>query len=147
MSPGNLQFSDLISEMMDSNLKAFVDRAAMRGRVVEAGAHDVVRILKTPAANHEPLHLVSAVGHRMEIRNHTLGDFATALAKSGDQACIVPRCADEHVIGPEKRKAEEREGKKSGNVRKIPSFENNHDRANYDKEKSDGGGRPLAEAT
>ena len=89
VSPGDFQSCNVIAEIVDANLKTLVDRAAMRRSVVEAGAQNEVRILETLAAYNKPLHLVSAVGHRMKIGDNALGDFAATFAESGSQSFIV----------------------------------------------------------
>ena len=89
VSPGDFQSCDVIAEIVDANLKTLVDRAAMRRSVVEAGAQNEVRILETLAAYNKPLHLVSAVGHRMKIGDNALGDFAATPLKRGRRPWII----------------------------------------------------------
>ena len=146
-SSSDLQFCDVIAEMIDANLNALVDRAAMRCSVIEASARDVVGILETLAVHNKPLHLMSVVGHWVKTGDDALSDFAATLAKSGSQTRIVSRSGDRRKERPDNRESQKNEWKELGRASRKTPPEKHQSSTDGDKDEPRSCKRPLAITT
>ncbi|WP_406694117.1 hypothetical protein V5E97_24025 [Singulisphaera sp. Ch08] len=141
---GDLKSGDIVAAVVNADVEALMDRASVRGGVVEARSQDIIGILEAPAVDDERFHSMTAVRHRIEIGDYAFRDFAPAASQVGRQERKVCDCSYERNEGPDDGEPQEHERKESVGAPAKSLPEEHQADTNRDEDQPGGRKRPLA---